>query len=223
MPFIETELRVKAQTELRTKQFSNRYETYKGIINESNRLLEKSHYDIFLSHRKLDEELILGIRLKLEKEYGYKVYVDWVDDAQLSRQDVGKQTAETLRLRMKQSRCLMYAYTKNATTSKWMPWELGYMDGHKPQKSTVLPILNALTGTMDYGDQEYLNLYPPTTEETNTYHGTKKLYVHEETGKIDFETWLNRKTVVLGEKDIRLITEALRLRGVNIHSLPINF
>lgn len=104
-----------------------------------------------------------------------------------------------------------------------MPWELGYMDGHKPQKSTVLPILNAQTGSLDYGDQEYLNLYPPTTEESVGYsYSSKKLYVHEETGKIEFDTWLNRKTVVLGEKDVRILTEALRLRGININSLPIN-
>ena len=77
MAFSETELRGKAQTELRTKQFSNRYETYKGIITEGNRLLEKSLYDIFLSHRKLDEELILGIRLKLEKDYGSENSTDF--------------------------------------------------------------------------------------------------------------------------------------------------
>lgn len=155
--------------------------SYEGLIMENNRKLGQKDYDIFLSHRKLDEDLIYGIMLNLES-YGYKVYVDWIEDAQMSREDVNKQTAEWLRERLNQSRSLMYVHTENSLGSKWMPWELGYMDGHKPQKSTILPIDNA-----NCKNQEYLNLYPPTVEEVNS------LFVLEENGnKIEFKKWLER-------------------------------
>ncbi len=63
------------------------------------------------------------------------------------------------------------------------------MDGHKPQKCTILPIKRSLAGKVDYGDQEYLNLYPPTYEEGII----PELYVHEDTGKLKFKYWLSRK------------------------------
>lgn len=183
MGFIKSDLTYRAQQGLRSSNYSS-YNDY--IQRENGKLEESGVYDIFLSHRKLDEELILGIKLKLEKEHGYKVYVDWVDDAQMSRQSIGKETAQTLRKRMRQSKSLMYAYTEKSTDSKWMPWELGFMDGDKPEKSTILPILNFQNETLDYGNQEYLNLYPPTIEEGS------KLVVIEDQGKTNFRIWLNR-------------------------------
>jgi hypothetical protein len=41
--------------------------------------------------------------------------------------------------------------------SKWMPWELGVVDGHTKQ-CAVLPIL--FHGFEVYSKQEYLKLYP---------------------------------------------------------------
>ena len=89
---------------------------------------------------------------------GQKVYIDWVVDKQLSRDSVTKETAETLRNRMKQSSKLLYLATDNASSSKWMPWELGYFDGLKPGKVAILPLVDSVDSS--FQGQEYLGLYP---------------------------------------------------------------
>src|SRR2546422_969529 len=93
---------------------------------------ERSSFDIFLSHSYLDKELILGITVYLEK-MGHTVYVDWKQDAQLSRDNITKETAQVVRARIEQSESLFFATTEGAKSSRWMPWELGYMDGKKRQ------------------------------------------------------------------------------------------
>ena len=56
-------------------------------------------YDIFLSHSFSDAELVLGAKKTLERE-GYSVYVDWIEDAQLDRSNVTKETAQHIKDRM---------------------------------------------------------------------------------------------------------------------------
>jgi hypothetical protein len=91
---------------------------------------ESSSFDIFLSHSYLDKELIIGALTYLEK-MGYSVYVDWKQDSQLKREDITKRTARILRRRISQSKALFFVTTANAPESKWMPLELGYMDGKR--------------------------------------------------------------------------------------------
>lgn len=113
-------------------------------------------YDIFLSHRYLDKVQVLAL-VKLFNKHHFSVYVDWIDDRQLNRKDVNAQTAELLRKRMKQSKCLSYLTTKNITHSKWCPWELGYFDGLKQSKCCILPVMEY---NSRFDGQEYLGLYP---------------------------------------------------------------
>jgi hypothetical protein len=80
-------------------------------------------YDIFLSHSSSDAGLVAGLKLELE-DLGYSVYVDWIEDPKLSRANVTKDTALVLQARMKQCKALLYAFSENATNSKWMPWLL---------------------------------------------------------------------------------------------------
>lgn len=80
-------------------------------------------FDVFLSHSSKDAELVLGVKEILSR-MGIKVYVDWHDDPQASRENVTVETAELLRTRMKQSKSLIFLATDNALGSKWMPWEL---------------------------------------------------------------------------------------------------
>ena len=89
---------------------------------------------------------------------GQKVYVDWVVDPQLPRDSVTKETAKTLRDRMKQSSKLLYLATDNASSSKWMPWELGYFDGLKSGNVAILPLVDSAYSS--FQGQEYLGLYP---------------------------------------------------------------
>ncbi len=148
-----------------------------------------SSFDIFLSHSYLDKELIFGISLYLER-LGYSVYVDWREDSQLNRDNVTKETAEVVRGRITQSKSLFFATTDSAKDSKWMPWELGYMDGQK-SKAAILPVSPSETSSDRYRGQEYLGIYPYITANNDT-NGKSRLWVHEDSETyVVFEKWLS--------------------------------
>ena len=150
--FTKQEARDSARkAKLSTESYSSKLES---IVESQN---YKYHFDVFLSHSVKDAELVLGVVHILE-DMGQKVYVDWVVDKQLSRDSVTKETAEILRNRMKQSSRLLYLATQNASSSKWMPWELGYFDGLKSGKVAILPLVDSAYGS--FQGQEYLGLYP---------------------------------------------------------------
>lgn len=146
-------------------------------------------FDIFLSHSFDDKDIVYGIWLLLE-DMGYKVYVDWIQDRNLSRDKVTKETAEVLRVRMRNSKSLFFATSSNSSSSKWMPWELGFKDGHN-KRAAILPIIQ--TDTQDYFGQKYLGIYPYITEDIAA--GTDKrnrLWVRRSsTCYVIFESWLN--------------------------------
>jgi hypothetical protein len=132
-------------------------------------------FDIFLSHASHDSDLILGVKGLLES-LGFRVYVDWVDDPQLDRSKVSKESADLLRRRMRQSKSLVWAATEAASDSKWMPWELGYFDGFKPNQVAILPLVNNASDT--FKGQEYLDLYPVIRKNTYT-DGKQDVFVEE--------------------------------------------
>lgn len=128
------------------------------VINENHRLYEATtKFDVFLSHSSLDHDEVI-ILVQLFNKSGYSVYVDWIYDKQLDRSNVTAKTADTLRMRMQQSKGLSYLATDNAFHSKWCPWELGYFDGQSKSRCCILPVLDYATTT--YKGQEYLGLYP---------------------------------------------------------------
>lgn len=140
-------------------------------------------FDIFLSHSSLDAKEILALKYILEQK-NYSVYVDWIEDKQLDRTKVNKETAQTLKDRMNSSKCLFFATSENSPNSKWMPWELGYFDGKK-EKVAILPITDTATQSESYQGQEYLGLYPYIVQ-TGT-----ELYVHEGAKVyVGFDRWL---------------------------------
>lgn len=150
--------------------------TYGKILNESRASAKDSdRFDIFLSHAMSDAELVTGAK-DLLKQQGFTVYVDWVDDPQLDRSAVSKETADVLRRRMRQSRSLIYVATESAMTSKWMPWELGYFDGFKQGQVAVMPFLN--NEKDKFPRQEYLELYPIVRKDTYK-SGRADLFVEE--------------------------------------------
>jgi hypothetical protein len=136
-----------------------------AVLNESQeRESPANHqFNIFLSHSYHDVELdpvtLLGVRNSLERTFKQSVYVDWIVDKHLSRDDINTQTADVLRKRMEHSDCLFFATSENSHKSRWMPWELGYMDGKKGLVA-ILPLLGATHSTTEYKEQEYLGLYP---------------------------------------------------------------
>lgn len=116
----------------------------------------QTRFDIFLSHSRLDAEIILGVKKAFENA-GKTVYVDWVNDPYLDRTCVTPQTAHRLRQRMHQSDALFYVHSMNSVASKWMPWELGFFDGFNGNVA-IVPITQ--NQTSQFKGEEYLGLYP---------------------------------------------------------------
>jgi hypothetical protein len=111
-------------------------------------------FDVFLCHSytdaQVDDTAILGVKAILE-EFGLRVYVDRLVDSQMTRETVTPGTAATLRHRMRNSSCLFFATSRTSSESIWMPWELGFFDGHNGRVG-ILPLV--ATTTTDFRGQE---------------------------------------------------------------------
>lgn len=158
-------------------------------LNEDIRMFSDSRnttsFDVFLSHNFADREIVAGIYNGLH-ELGLKVYVDWIVDPQLNRQNVTKESAELIRSRMASSKSLIYAFSVHSDASKWMPWELGYVDGNV-HRCAILPI--AQVSTVNFVRTEYLKLYPLISENIDIYTNQTRLVLQET------ETSANRRSI----------------------------
>lgn len=162
-------------------------ESASTILREA-RKTTRTKFDIFLSHSKLDSDLVLGVKSVLES-IGKTVYVDWIDDPLLDRSSVTPKTAETLRVRMRQCKSLFYAHSENATTSRWMPWEIGYFDGFNSNVA-ILPIVRSENQT-SFAGVEYLGLYPYVDVIGRSVSSPGTLYLHQSAGRYaGFEAWV---------------------------------
>lgn len=134
-------------------------------LNELARVQEVStyQYDVFLSHAFEDAVIVYGI-YKILRAVGLTVFVDWIASPGVDRTMITPANAEYLRRSMDMSLSLLYAATDHAGESKWMPWELGYMDG-RDRPVGILPVAESSTATNGYSGQEYLGLYPYVTAE----------------------------------------------------------
>ncbi|TNC11690.1 hypothetical protein FF100_18820 [Methylobacterium terricola] len=145
----------------------DRRETAREILVEAK--APEDTFDVFLSHSSHEpERIILGIKSFLEKD-GLSVYVDKYTDPQISPDKVTVATAELLRHRLNSSSSLIYIYSSHSQLSRWMPWELGFMDG-LGRKVGVAPVLkvrrNAFVG------EDFLGLYPYLSR--STIKGTER-------------------------------------------------
>lgn len=176
MAFITKDVaRIAARARIQKSYGSSANQVLQEEILNSTRLLS---FDIFLSHSFEDSEIVLGVR-EILVGLGLTVYIDWINDTQLSRENVTVESADILRRRMRESRSLVYLTTKNSSTSRWMPWELGYFDGLKSGLIGILPVID--TGAT-FSGQEYLGLYP-VVERLQMTNGSTKLCVVEKANK----------------------------------------
>ena len=170
---------------------------YAESLRKSVRLEESAaepQYDIFLSHSYLDRDTIEKLNYVLEEELGLSVYVDWIENPDLSRSSVTPETAGSLRSAMDRSSSLIYAISTSASESKWMPWELGYSDA-KHGRVAILPIEKSSIATTAYKSQEFIGLYPYIDIETtdNDRSGKRYFWVNDprkSTRYSLFDNWL---------------------------------
>lgn len=139
------------------------FRNYRANLNESQRTFSyiagrdvNTKFDIFISYNIHDQAVVFGVYNELTK-MGFKVYVDFIIDPDLDRNNVTPDTAKRIRTRLENSKSLLYTLSPAVAMSRWMPWELGVVDGHT-KKCAILPIL--VDGNSAYTKQEYLNLYP---------------------------------------------------------------
>lgn len=182
--FTEQQIRDRFEKEKRTR--NNRYFSATEALNEGRITDSSIQYDIFLSHSSKDMDLIAGLKLILE-DLGYKVYVDWNDDA-LNSDVVTPETAKILRERMKQCKSLIYAFSENASNSKWMPWELGYFDALKNARVAVLPI--SQSAKYAYKGSEYVGLF--FVVQIARISGSTKdaIWVYDNDKYVNYKYWL---------------------------------
>jgi len=183
-PEIDRELRKRSSV---TKSASQ-------VLVENAKSSATDRFDVFLSHSYKDAQALGAddlLRLKtLLESHGLTVYVDWIVDQQLSRENVNTETAQVIRTRMDQSNCLLFATSAASSESKWMPWELGYKDGAS-SRVAILPIVDLRTEK--FHGQEYLGLYPYVTRARNN-RGELQLWIETSDGKyVSFESWLRTR------------------------------
>jgi len=186
--FTEQKIRARYQSEkqLRDSRRGYRYFSATEALNEGRITDTTKSYDIFLSHSSKDKELIAGLKLLLN-DMGYSVYVDW-NDEKIDPNNVTPETAAILRERMKQCKSLIYAFSENASNSKWMPWELGYFDALKKSRVAVLPI--SQTAKYSYKGSEFVGLY--YVVQIAKIEGTNKetIWVHNGDDYVNYRFWL---------------------------------
>ncbi len=175
--------------------------TGKAQINEAMRSSERARnlgvdkntrFDIFLSHSYLDQEEVYGIYLDLTKQ-GFSVYVDWIIDSHLDRKKVTKQSAELIRHRMKCSSSLLLAFSINSQLSRWIPWELGYVDGHTFRCALIPVSSNSHSNTLTFNRYEYLLLYPYLKSANLRGISDKAYVVNGSREYIDLNGWVRQK------------------------------
>jgi len=120
---------------------------------------DQRRYDVFLSHRFADREMVEALYRRLVDQLGYSVYVDWKVHPELDRSKVDQDTAEHFRRVMRRCGCLIFLAGPNAPGSRWMPWELGFFDGRHGARRIGVYVDDV--ETFEPGEQEYLGLYTP--------------------------------------------------------------
>jgi TIR domain len=163
-----------------SKSFNNNL-----LFNQNN---QRDQFDIFLSHSFLDKDIVEGIYRTLI-ELGYSVYVDWIVDSKLNRSNVTKESAEMIRNRMRSSKSLIMALSENSDLSKWIPWELGFVDGHTNSQCALLPITSN-TSTKTFLRSEYLKIYPYIKSITTSLEYNHAVIVESSNAFTSFESWI---------------------------------
>jgi hypothetical protein len=115
---------------------------------------DPGYHDVFISHRFADSDAVRKVKAELEARQ-FSVYLD-LDDPELEGKS-DSEVAPILRKRMQRSGVILFVVSKNSVTSKWMPWELGYMDGANGNGIILRMTDDALQGIEG---QEYLDRFP---------------------------------------------------------------
>jgi len=86
----------------------------------------KKDFDVFISHSLANTSLVDEV-VQYLNNIGLVAFVDWKSDKEdLKRSKANQYTADVIKLRMRQSKCLLLIRTTESDASIWVSWELGY-------------------------------------------------------------------------------------------------
>ena len=152
----------------------------------------RTSFDIFLCHSYLDKDEVEGLYLELTR-MGYSVYIDWIIDPYLDRKNITKESAELIRKRLRSSKTLLLALSTNAEISAWVPWELGYVDGHTHQ-CALIPVSQDNITRASFDTKEYLKLYPYIEKPNNLSLFSNNLWAVDGANTyVGFRDWVQGK------------------------------
>ena len=98
---------------------------------KSNAIQINQEYDYFISHSSKDKDQVRECIKNLNNK-GKTCYCDWsMDDDFLKRIYTNEYTKEVLKVRMEQSKHLIFLRTDNSIESKWVEFELEYFENQK--------------------------------------------------------------------------------------------
>lgn len=84
------------------------------------------HYDLFISHSSKDKKYVRQV-VEEANAIGLNCYVDWTADNDfLKRSMVSDYTKEVLKVRLEQSKILLYLSSDKSRESQWVSFELDY-------------------------------------------------------------------------------------------------
>jgi hypothetical protein len=162
----------------------------KILVAEAKDFSERQSYDIFISHSYRDfgpeselNKMFLGLKRLLENE-SYTVFIDWIDRPELDRSKVTLKTAAKLKNIIENCSCLFYVPSMSSGESKWMPWEMGLMDG-LTGKVAICPVVEQAESF--YSGSEYLGIYPYFFKDDGDFMVSLDKYGSE---TITFYEWL---------------------------------
>lgn len=103
-------------------------------------------YDVFLSHSYYDTKQLVALKQKLNAK-GLVVYIDWVNDkVMMQRKNQNEDTWKVLKLRMDESKKMLFVMTDNSLRSEWTQKEIDYFKSlgkevvvYQPEKITENP------------------------------------------------------------------------------------
>lgn len=191
MPILtENEIRAFSSNRV-TLNESRTYQSREGKLFSAK---EQKHTTVFLSHSHGDKEIVADT-VNLISKVGVDVYVDWQDDAMpVTTSGV---TAAGLKKQIKACDKFVLLASPDAIRSNWVNWELGYGDSVKYIEHIALfPFLKG-SGTANWKDAEYLQIYPYIEKEEEmqlvnySYQMVATFYVRYPDGrKVALKNWL---------------------------------
>lgn len=83
-------------------------------------------FDFFISHSYKDGKTVQKL-ITYQNELDKNIFCDWINDADyLKRKLLGKETLEVIRLRLEQSKNLIFVESEDSKNSIWCKYELNY-------------------------------------------------------------------------------------------------